>query len=277
MNVSTKSYPFPVLGNGDDIKGKFNPSMRYTLEPTRVILDCVMDLSNETIEGLVASKDASVYIQVECPSTFFRKTYRSNKLATVIEIASGDVRDKVTVKFLICANVAIPEYSPVGVHPDLEGDPSVVEAGDVLADGGSGWFMADKTFDPLKAPLSSFMKIMKGSYKTGAMSIDYGDDKIIIVLSEADYAKYFMIRNYAPATLHSALVLPALVDVLYTMQHNRSQYEDQPWFSKITQITIQQNIDIADPIFAAQQILGQPVGRSLEEIFKNSGSEEDAS
>lgn len=276
MKVSAKSYPFPVLGNLDDIKGRFNPSMKYTLEPNRVILECNIDLSNETIEDLIASNSASFYVQVECASTFFRRTYRSNDAKILIEIDAGDVRDKVTVKFLVCANVAIQEYDPVGIHPDLAGDSSVVEPGDVLADGGSGWFMADKTFDPLKAPLSSFMKIMKGSYKSGPMSISYDDDRIVIVLAESDYEKYFAVRNYSPHTLHSALVLPALIDVLYTMQRNKEQYEDLPWFSKIQQIAVQQQIDLSEPITAAQQILGQPIGRSLDEINRNSGVEEDA-
>ena len=266
MKVSTKSYPFPVLGNLDDISGIFSPSMDYTLEPNQVILDCNFELENETVEKLIENGDASFYVQLECPSTFYRRTFISSEKSLRIEVPAGDLRDKVNVTFLVCSNVQIPEYNPVGVHPDLEGEPSYVEAGDVLADGGVGFFIADKTFDPLKAPISSFMKINKGTFANGPMVIDYEDEQIIIVLSEEDYDRYLNVKGFAPNTLHSSLVLPALTDVLYTMKYDRKAHEDQPWFGRLQQIIVQQKIDINEPIVAAQQILGQPLQRSLDEI-----------
>jgi hypothetical protein len=274
MKVSAKSYPFPVLGNQDDIvKGQFNPSMRYTLEANEVVLNCSLQLTNPTIVEYVTDGTASFYIEVECSGTFFRKTFRSNDEETQIRIDANEVRDKVTVTFFVCANKPIELYNPEGVHPDLEGEPSFVETGDVLADGGSGWFIADKQFDPLKAPISSFMKIQKGTDKSGPMSIVYEEESIIIVLSVEDYDRYNSIRNYAPNTLHSSLVLPALVDVLYQMVQNKKQYEDKPWYGKIQQITMQRHIKLEEPITAAQQLLGQPVSRSLDEINKNSEEE----
>ncbi len=275
MKVSTKSYPFPVLGNLDDISGIFSPAMDYTLEPSQVTLDCTFELENETIEGLIDTGDASFYVQLECPSTFYRRTYSSSERSLRIELVAGDLRDKVNVTFLVCSNVQIPEYSPVGVHPDLAGEPSYVEVGDVLADGGVGFFIADKTFDPLKAPISSFMKINKGSAKTGPMVIDYEDEQIIIVLSEEDYDRYLYVKNYAPNILHSSLVLPALTDVLYTMKYDRKAHEDQPWYARLQQIIVQQKIDMSEPIVAAQQILGQPLQRSFDEIKKVAVEEDD--
>ncbi len=271
MKVSAKSYPFPVLGNQDDIvQGQFNPSLHYTLEQDEVVLNCNLLLTNPTISELIEEEVASYYIQVECAGTFYRRTFKSNLEDTQIRIDASDVRDKVTVTFLVCANRPIESYNPVGIHPDLEGDPSYVETGDVLADGGSGWFIADKQFDPLKAPISSFMKIQKGLNKTGPVNIVYEEDSIIIVLSEEDYEKYNSIRNYSPNTLHSSLVLPALVDVLYQMKYSKQQYEDKPWFGKIQQITLQRQIKLDEPVLAAQQILAQPISRSLEEINRNS-------
>lgn len=275
MKVSTKSYPFPVLGNLDDISGIFSPSMDYTLTPNQVILDCKFELENKSIEQLIQDGDASFYIQLECPSTFYRKTFSGSEKQIRIELDAGDVRDKVNVTFLVCSNVQISEYSPVGVHPDLEGEPSYVEIGDVLADGGVGFFIADKTFDPLKAPISSFMKINKGTAKTGPMVIDYEDEQIIIVLSEADYERYLYVKNYAPNILHSSLVLPALTDVIYTMKYDSKAHEDQPWYDRLQQIIVQQKIDIDEPIVAAQQILGEPLERSFEEIKKVAVEEDD--
>jgi len=72
MAASSKSYPFPVLGNEDDIKGLFKPSMRYTLEPNEVVIECEFELSNPTIEKLIAENKAGYFVQVECGNTFYR-------------------------------------------------------------------------------------------------------------------------------------------------------------------------------------------------------------
>lgn len=266
MSTSSKSYPFPVLGNEDDISGRFNPTMRYTLEPHLIIIESEFELSNTTIEKLVENKRAAYFVQVECGNTFYRRTFTAFESKIKIEIDAGDLRDRVDVSFCVCAMDDIEAYSPEGIHADLAGEPTFVEAGDVLADGGAGWFMADKTFDPLKAPISSFMKIKESPEKTGPMTIDYGGDQIVIKLSKDDYKKYKFARKYAVSTLHSSLVFPALVDTIYTINSDSGQYSGAPWFSRVQQICIERSIDLNDPLFAAQQLLGRPVERGLAEI-----------
>lgn len=266
MAATSKSYPFPVLGNEDDISGRFNPSLRYTLEPHTVVIESEFELSNPTIEKLVNEKKAAFFVQVECGNTFYRRTFTTYEPKIKIEIQAGDLRDRVDVSFCICATQDIEEYSPDGIHPDLAGEPTTVEAGDVLADGGTGSFLADKTFDPLKAPISSFMKIKEGNDKSAPMYIDYGDDQIIIKLSKDDYKKYKFARKYAVSTLHSSLVLPALIDTIYTINRDQGLYQGSPWFNRVQQICRERSIDLNDPLLAAQLLLGKPIERGLQEI-----------
>jgi hypothetical protein len=274
MSASTKSYPFPVLGNLDDIAGQFNPTLRYSLEPNKVVVESDFNLENSTIENLVSQKSATYLVQVECGSTFYRNVFVTSDNKIRIEIDAQDLRDKVDVSFAVVATKDIPNYDPEGIHPDLAGEPSYVEKGDVLADGGTGWFTADKTFDPLKAPVSSFMKIQEGTKKTGPMEIDYGDDHILIKLAKNDFENYKFTRKYATSVLHSSLVLPALIDVLYTMNNKQSDYSDQPWFSRIQQICRERSINLDEPLMAAQQLLGQPIDRSLSQVQQIMDSEE---
>ncbi len=266
MAATSKSYPFPVLGNEDDIKGLFKPAMRYTLEPNVVVIECEFELSNSSVEKLIAEKKASYLAQVECGNTFYRRTFITHDPKLKVEIDAGDLRDRVDVSFSVCATADIKDYSPDGIHPDLAGEPTSVEKGDVLADGGTGSFMADKTFDPLKAPVSSFMKIKEAAETSAPMTIDYGGDQILIKLSKDDYKNYVYARKYAVATLHSTLVLPALVDALYVINKDDGTYDGSPWFSRIKQICRERDIDITDPLTAAQRMLGKPVERGLKEI-----------
>lgn len=262
----TKSYPFPVLGNEDDIKGLFRPKFRYTLEPITVVIDCEFEVSNPTIEQLLAEDKAAYLVQVECGNTFYRRTFSTVSKDLSIEIAAGDLRDRVDVSIVICATEEIPEYNPEGVHPDLAGEPTFVEKGDVLADGGAGSFVADKDFDPLKAPVSSFMKIKESDEKSSPMVIDYSGDQIVIRLSKGDYKNYAFARKYATSSLHSSLVLPALIDAIYVINNKGGEFEGQPWYNRIKQICRERDIDINDPLTAAQRMLGKPVERGLKEV-----------
>jgi hypothetical protein len=277
MTTTNKSYPFPVLGNEDDIQGLFNPTMRYTLEPNVITIECSFQLTNSTIEELISTSKAAYFVQVECGSTLYRRTFVTSTPKLNLEINSQDLRDRVDVNFCICAIQNISQYSPAGIHPDLAGEPVSVDKGDVMADGGSGWFMADKTFDPLKAPVSSFMKIKEGNEKNGPMTIDYGGDQILIKLSKDDYKNYIYARKYAISTLHSSLVLPALIDSLYIISRDEGTYQDSPWFNRIKQICRERDIDLTDPVTAAQRLLGKPIERGLKEIkaLSSDNSEEE--
>jgi hypothetical protein len=266
MAATSKSYPFPVLGNEDDIKGLFKPLMRYTLEPNEVVIECEFELSNPTIEKLISEDNAAYFVQVECGNTFYRRTFTSTEPRLKLNIEAGDLRERVDVSFCVCAVQDIQDYSPDGIHPDLAGEPTAVEKGDVLADGGTGSFMADKTFDPLKAPVSSFMKIKEGNEKSAPMAIEYGGDQIIIKLSKDDYKNYVFARKFAPSSLHSSLVLPALIDVLYIINKDDGRYEGAQWFDRIKQICRERDIVLDDPLIAAQRMLGKPVERGLKEV-----------
>lgn len=264
--ATTKSYPFPVLGNEDDIKGLFRPKFRYTLEPTTIVIDCEFEVANPTIERLLAEERATYLVQVECGNTFYRRIFTTSESELSISIAAGDLREKVDVSIVICSTEDIPDYNPEGVHPDLAGEPTFVEKGDVLADGGSGSFVADKDFDPMKAPVSSFMRIKEADEKSVPMAVDYSDDQIIIRLSKVDYKNYKYTRKYATSSLHSSLVLPALVDAIYVINDKGGEFEGRPWYNRIKQICRERDIDISDPLTAAQRMLGKPVERGLNEV-----------
>ncbi len=268
MEDSIKSFPFPVLGNGDDINGQFNPVMKYTLEPNLITIDISFELKHETIEDLIGSGSANYLVETQCGATFFRSAYSTTEPSFRVEIPSDQLRDEVVVSFYICSTRPITNYDPVGVHIDLAGDVVDVETGDILAVGGYGRFFADKDFDPLKAPVSSFMKIMEGTYQDGPISIEYDGEQILIQVSKNDYKKYQNTKSQTPHTLHASLVLVALTDVLYTMNspQGKSNYSDQPWFGRIQQICRERNINPDEPLTAAQKILGEPLARSLREL-----------
>lgn len=259
-----RAYPYPVLGNEDDIvEGFFNFSMERTLEIDAVTIDCKFHIEHETIESLITEKKAQFIVEVICSATFYRKAFSSETFSFYETINASDLRGKVTVESYICASENIKNYDPVDTHPDLMGYTADVRKGEILAVGGTATFSAEKEFDPLKAPVSSFMKIQAQDARKAPINVDYGTDKIIIQLAKEDYESYLQIKDSAAANLHSSVVFPVLVDALYLLNTDSRNYENLQWFSRLEQICNEKGFDIQSPFETAQKILQKPVSRGF--------------
>lgn len=265
--MSIKSFPYPVLGNEDDIEGKFSFGLHYTLEPERVILEGSFLLIHPTIDSLIEEGRARFVIEVVCGATFYREVFDFESRAFSRSILASNLRGTVSVSSFICAASDIDDYDPVNVHPDLAGEPSKITAGEVIAIGPVGRFVAEKSFDPFNAPVSSFMRIHEGTFRTGAVSVIHETDKILIELSKDDYAAYSKLpRSRVSAVLHASVVLPVLTDTMHLMKASRSSHQDQQWFARIEQIIDAQGLSVDEPFETAQKILAYPLSRSFRNL-----------
>ncbi len=268
MKVNAKSYPHPVLGNGDDLGGSFKVDLPYELSRDSVVLHPSFALRNVAIEDLLKKGKASFVAEVECRSTFYRRSFPIGIQNESITVPAKLLRERVTAGFYVCANQDIKGYKPSEPHLDYEGAVFDVDAGDILAVGGLSSFIAEKAFDPLRPPVSSFMSIMEGTQHEGPMEIDYDADKITIVLSKADWKSYLGVRGQKPVQgiLHSAVVLPALVDAIHKIQISASDYEHLNWFGRLDAILEAKKLQDKDPFEVAQRILDNPSARSFKGI-----------
>lgn len=264
-----QSYPYPILGENDDIEGLFNPSFWVTLRPMHIQTEYSFRLQNETLEKLIEEKKAEFVVELECKTTFFRHTFRTASIKDKLDLQSERLREKVDVSFYICATQKIPNYRPSGLHADYGDATFTVETGDILADGGRGSFFAEKKFDPMRAPISSFIRIGEPRGKSGPMFVDFDEDYLLIRLSEEDHERYEEAKKHAVQSLHSILVLPALVEALRCMASPEKKvlYGENKWFIRLEAICRDQKIITEDPLDAAQKILGNPITRGLTEIL----------
>lgn len=274
MKVNAKSYPHPVLANGNDLGGFFKVELPYELGRDTVTLSPSLSLKNSGIEDLLKKERVSFVIEVECRNTFFRRSFSTRKLEEKIAIPSKMLRERVTVTFSICADQNIKEYRPTEPHPDYEGETFSIEAGEVLAVGGQASFIAEKAFDPLRPPISSFMSIMEGSHYEGSMQIDYDTDKITIVLSKDDWKNYLEVRGQAQGILHSAIVFPTLVDAIHKIKTTGTEYEGSNWYGRLNAILEAKGLNDKEAFEAAQKILDNPASRGFEGISSLVNSED---
>ena len=268
MKVNAKSYPHPVLGNEDDIKGIFKVDFKYELGRNEVVLTPAFTLKNKTIENLISKKRASFVTEVECRSTFFRVSFSTNDSIANFSVPAKNLRERVSVSFYVCADEDIKNYKPDDCHADYEGISFEIEKGDVLAVGGYCAFIAEKNFDPLRPPVSSFMSIREGRCHEGPIEIDYTSDKIIVELSKADWQNFINVKTQkiAEGVLHSSVVLPVLVDAIYKVEFNGSDYGEQNWFGRLEAILDSKGLKNKEPFEAAQKILDNPSARNFQSI-----------
>lgn len=265
MKAKNISYPYPVLGNEDDVRGTFDVSFKHALRKESVILKAEFKLSNKTLAKLVEDKKAAFTIELECPGTFFRKSFSTHENKAQFEIPASAVREQVTVGFYIRSMHDVPGYKIDGCHKDYDGFTFDVAAGDILALGGFTSFIAEKDFDPLKPAVSSLIAIKPGTHSSGPMQIDYSKDKIFIKLSKADYENYFAVKNRTTVAgvLHASIVLPVLADAINLVAIQDEESQNTHWYKRLEIILRQQGLPDGEPLLAAQKMLRSPVERCL--------------
>lgn len=269
MKVKNISYPHPVLGNEDDVRGSFGVKFFHKQERDKILLRAEFDLKNKTLASLIRNKKAFFSAETECSSTFYRKSFTSYEREISAEIEAPRLREQVSVKFFIRATEQMPSYAPEEYHEDYRGFAFEINKGDVLAVGGATSFIAEKEFDPLKPAVSSFMAIRQGSDPKGPVVVDYGDpEKIIIKLSKVDWERYQNIkgRKWMAPVLHSSIVLPVLADAVRIVHNNDEEASETHWFKRLEKILTEKRLPMDMPLDAAQRILSEPIARGLESL-----------
>ncbi|HYD93224.1 MAG TPA: hypothetical protein VEB18_02080 [Candidatus Paceibacterota bacterium] len=272
MKAKNISYPYPVLGNEDDVKGTFDVSFKHALRREEVALMVGFKLKNKSLEKLVKEKKAAFTVEVECPGTFFRKSFSTFEHDARFVIGSGLVREHVSAAFYVRAVEPLPKYKIDGSHPDYEGFPFDIGAGDVLALGGHTSFIAEKDFDPMRPAVSSLIAIKPGTHAVGPMQIDYSQDKILIKLSERDYKNYGIVKGRVgiAGVLHASIVLPVLAEAIKLVHEKDHETQGTHWHKRLEIILRQQELPADDGLLAAQKLLRSPLERCLSGLAEDS-------
>jgi len=260
----TISYPHPVLGNADDVSlGQIEPAVSFTAseELVEITLD-KLRTGNETLDTMLSDGRAIWSIRVQCARTYFRTEYRSPKSDYRVRLKGHELEGRVEVEVMLFADKPLSAYLPAGAHPDYGGDTFDLKVGEVIGIGPTFTFNVDKQWDPLKAPVASIMRISKGDFPNGPFRLALEDNYVEILLSHEDWEQYAGIKERVPELIHSVLVLPALSEAL----RNLHAYTGKKWADRLLAITDLQNVDLQDPLRAAQLLLQGPLARAFRRI-----------
>jgi hypothetical protein len=258
------SFPHPVYGAGSDISGNpIKPSFRYTIADEQVILEASeLSVDNADIEQLIADEKAHWQIRLQCPRTYYRESFLTKKPTWTRHIPGPDLEGKVEIETKIIATKPISDYHPTNSHTDYDGYDFDLSAGEVIGLGPTFSFVVDKLYDPLKAPVSSLLRIVEGSHDEGPYEVVFDDDLIFIKLSKQDWQEYPGVRDRVPTVIHSAIVLPVLSTAIKLMQ----EHSGTMWSDRLENLIATRGIDPMDSLKAAQDLLANPLFRTFGEI-----------
>jgi hypothetical protein len=266
MRLSSRSYPYPVVGNRDDVPGAaFQAALEMTTDKQAVYVDASIKCSSKTINDLLRKGDACFVVHVECSNTLFRKAFEFSEEERRVQISSDSLNDAVEVNVFARAKRNLSGYRVDRAHSDYGSVAFSVEKGDILAVGESHVFYIESSFDSL-SPIGSIMQISE-AHQDGdqPMQVQYGGEKILVILSKKDFDDYKKLKavDGISTALTMGIVLPVLVDAIYMLQ-GPDENEDLRWVRclhrRIESVGLKKD---GDPLEIAQRILELPLKRTF--------------
>ena len=281
MKNKNVSFPYPVLGIGDDVAP--TPSLKPTIKLGKddFIIHFDIEMDNEDILKLVQQNSAIFACEIDCPTTFYSRIERSSEPSFDFKIKRKDVAKRVTFDCTVTVTKSIKGYSNSQFHKDYKGLSFNLEPGDLLAFIGKSHYDADIRYDKLQTA-GSFMTIIKGHDEKNTLYY-LRNSKIEIHLPPILYEDYRVNFN-GPGKhaniFHSSLVLNALVYAL--LNYSEEEYGNTLWARTLKyrielEPSLRQYADVLDNkdstriLELAQALLSNPYKRLLETMHEIMG------
>lgn len=284
MKINNVSFPYPVLGIGDDVEPR--PSIiRADISKTARTFkfDVDLDMQNHDIALHIKKGNAKYACEVDCSGTLFRKCYFSDKPHFHLELNRTALAGRVTFQLSVVVIKPIMSYFNSNFHEDYLDFRFDLEPGDLLAFIGEFYYDADIKYDKLRS-VGSFMQITEGKMEK-MPKFDLGGDKINIKLPTAMYNQYkesILGNRQFSNIIHSSLVFNALVTALLYINQNEGtlwartlkyRIDNSPELEQFRSTLDDQ--DAEDVMQLAQELLMNPYKRLFESLSGMMNQEDD--
>lgn len=239
MSIYKHPFPHPVLGFENDVlSSAFSVSCEIEKGRSEIVLNSVVNLTNETLNQMIKNGDACYVCEVICKSTFFRKHFTFSEDNIKIPILASDIRDEVVVSFYIVSNRDVASYFPSGANSEYKGYTFALKKGEELAICDSYVFVAEKAYDNY-SHTSSLFQIVK--WDGDSVEYEFEKEKILIYLPEETINIYKNLYKHPNPEFkhiyHAVLAYPALLMALKAaLSEDGDEYRQQPWFLRLEQI-----------------------------------------
>lgn len=273
------SYPHPVLDTSDDVSSTFevsNAEVTPGVDDVRIRFDMRSD--DPTLQRLLAERKARISLRWRCSATLASEEFEPSVHAALADGHQFECWiDQRQVRGEIKADVRVLAVEPLrcfrwerqhSVYGDAVFD---LRVGDVLADGGTITFRADKLYDPLDPPVGSCFKFMLDTGVRKGFKVTFGDEEAVTVRLSPGLHRSLGLLAARPELQISAIVLPTLMETITFIQKNRADpsgedLADFSWCQVISNLVERIGSFDDSAVDLAQAILSYPVDLTLSQI-----------
>jgi hypothetical protein len=270
------SYPTPVVGWGTDVDATVGEySLSHALHNDELILEITeLSVSDPVLQGLLMSGSARWLVRLHCATTYFQRSWTTAESSLRITLPVSSVSQKVEVSVRLVATSPLAGYRPTGIHADFGPAKFTVGVGDILAVAPDMKLFIDQAYDPLKGEVSSIIRIALGTQETGPADVDFALPRILVRIPKLDWENYKLLKNNAAQILHSAIVLPVLMQAIHFVRTKHEMSQDLAWFGRL-ELWLEKmgNQDSLPLLDAAQSLLANPLSRTFEEGKRFAGED----
>ena len=227
MSIKTKSYPNPVLGNGEDyridIDGKVLNFTAISKDNDYFYSTITLNLEDEIIMNLIKERKAAFICDIDCIKTNYRTKQWVYEDKLELKIPRVNVVDTVDVNCYIVAMMPIDDFRHVDFNDMYSDESFSLEEGDFIADLGSYYFNASVKYSKRPAP-SSLMQVQRATPESGITRIQFNTDeeRIYIIMPPEMYDIYTRVcgqkNTYADDLFVSTIAVDALAYAIMTLK-----------------------------------------------------------
>ncbi len=267
MRLSNRSFPHPVVGNGDDVPGaEFQATFESEADKSNFYIKATIQCSSKTLLQAIKKGKACYTMHVECSNTLYRRAFDFAEEIFRVPIPTTAIHDTVEVNAFVRAKAEILDYTVDGAHSDYGDTAFSVRPGDILAVADGWTFDADHSIDPLRKVGALMVVEQSGKPGDHSMEADFDADKIRILLCEQDFTAYGEMKAVPYLTNHltTTLVLPVLIEAIHLIDDDTGEDPDHKW-AKVLRYRLDELKlgSAATALEKAQQLLGLPIRRAL--------------
>jgi len=139
MATKVKTFLHPIIrSNSNDYTDDSYFNAELTAEISSEVKDSIritysINLKNDYIEKLISNNIASVYLNLYCADTVYRRSFLVNQNKGEFTLSPGEVIGALEIEPIILNNLEIEQFSPTGLNQEFGSNLFQIEAGSPLA------------------------------------------------------------------------------------------------------------------------------------------------
>lgn len=269
------SYPHPVLDDSDDVDSYFTVS-NVGVSPSSEDIGLTFDVRTDdpTLTRLLSERKARVSLRWHCSATLATAEIEPGVRRVLADghqfeswIDQRQVRGQIAADICVLAVEPLKNFRWERQHADYGDAVFDLRVGDVLAEGGSFTFEADKLYDPMNPPIGSCFKFVEDLDLHRGIKVTFENDDVIFVRLPREPHRNLGLLAPRPELQISTVVLPALIQAVSYIQKTRDDQtedlSDRVWYKSISDRVERLGGFEGQAIEIAQKILDYPIDRVL--------------